>query len=168
MSQSSPSAARRSKLPSRAPTDPSLSSPQGASSAPLGPISRISKVSVRPLRQPSIFVRSSDRWDDVGVGAEHRELPPARCRYISLSPPSEESSNYSVGPNGRRSQPARRLAPTNERANPALYSLPFLSVFHLQLPLPASLARYPRTNERTRTSKSWGSLSKPQRASSSL
>ena len=69
-------------------------------------------------------------------------LPPSlsRCRYISLSPPSEESSNYSVGPNGRtdgrRSRPASQTfganERTNERANPALYSIPS------SLPFPSS------------------------------
>ena len=153
---------------------------------PRAPISRISKVSVR---HPSASVHrcsierpmgcrrlAPNTTDSACSSVPPPSLPRSRCRYISLSPPSEESSNYSVGPNARTDdrteKPASQTFGANERANPALYSLfPFLpsSPFSIcscrSLP---RLATYRRTNERTNEKENDEvvGISKPQRASS--
>ena len=185
-SQSSPSAARRSKPPSRAPTDPSLSSPQGASpDGPLGPISRISKVSVRvrPSNdRPSVHRCSMER----PMGC--RRLAPNTADPACSVPPSLPPS---VAPavdtshcplplkspriiqwgrtDGRTEKPVSQpdvwRQRASERANPALYSLflPFPSLplhfpFAAAAPSLASLSQNERTNEREGERRSRGDL----------
>ena len=128
------------------------------------------------VQQPTSMGRPPPgRWVD--AGAERPFPSPCRCRYISLSPPSEESSNYSVGPNGQaggragrgRSRPARRLAPTNDRPHPPRIIFPLLpsSRFPFAAAAAPSLVSLSQ-NERERRTPSWGSLNHSERASSSL
>ena len=95
---------------------------------------------------------------------------PCRCRYISLSPPSEESSNYSVGPNGQAGgqgeKPASQTFGANERSpSPTPHYIPSSSF--LPFSICSCRRSFPRLAiaERTRTTNSVVGISKPQRAS---
>ena len=112
------------------------------------------------------------------MGGHRRRTPrpappfpsPCRCRYISLSPPSEESSNYSVGPNGQAGgqgeKPASQTFGANERSpSPTPHYIPSSSF--LPFSICSCRRSFPRLAiaERTRTTNSVVGISKPQRAS---
>ena len=173
-SQSSSSSARRSKPAPRAPADPSLSSPQGASLAASLARADISHFkSVRPSNNRHRWGggRRADGWTPASNAPS---LLPAAVDTSHCPLPLKSPRIIQWGRTGRRagrgrSRPARRLAPTNDRPHPPRIIFPLLpsSRFPFAAAAAPSLVSLSQ-NERERRTPSWGSLNHSERASSSL